>query len=99
LSSRHGSNLRDEAGNRDVRSGAGGGVRVGKQACNNCRYKNAGPAPRWAFIPRGNGYRVALQVAAYYAWNGTFVEGTGVTPDVEEPFSVTAIRNGRDAQL
>src|ERR1700720_2617182 len=47
----------------------------------------------------GNGYRIALPVAAYYTWNGTFLEGRGVTPDVEEPFSVTAIRNGRDAQL
>ncbi len=47
----------------------------------------------------GNGFRIALPVAAYYTWNGTFLEGRGVTPDVEEPFSVTAIRNGRDAQL
>ena len=47
----------------------------------------------------GNGYRIALPVAAYYTWNGTFLEGRGVKPDVEEPFSVTAIRNGRDAQL
>jgi C-terminal processing protease CtpA/Prc len=47
----------------------------------------------------GNGYRIALPVAAYYTWNGTFLEGRGVTPDVEEPFSVMAIRNGSDAQL
>jgi carboxyl-terminal processing protease len=47
----------------------------------------------------GNGYRIALPVVAYYTWNGTFLEGRCVTPDVEEPFSVTAIRNGRDAQL
>jgi C-terminal processing protease CtpA/Prc len=47
----------------------------------------------------GNGFRIALPVAAYYTWNGTFLEGRGVTPDVEEPFSVTAIRNGQDAQL
>jgi carboxyl-terminal processing protease len=47
----------------------------------------------------GNGYRIALPVVAYYTWNGTFLEGRGVTPHVEEPFSVTAIRNGRDAQL
>jgi carboxyl-terminal processing protease len=47
----------------------------------------------------GNGYRIALPVVAYYTWNGTFLEGRGVTPDVEEPFSVTAIRYGRDAQL
>jgi C-terminal processing protease CtpA/Prc len=47
----------------------------------------------------GNGYRIALPVVAYYTWNGTFLEGRGVTPDMEEPFSVSAIRNGRDAQL
>src|SRR5579871_3005015 len=47
----------------------------------------------------GNGYRIALPVAAYYTWNGTFLEGRGVKPDIEEPFSVAEIRNGRDAQL
>ena len=47
----------------------------------------------------GHGYRVAIPVAAYYTWNGTFLEGKGVEPDVGEPFSVAAIRNGFDAQL
>jgi C-terminal processing protease CtpA/Prc len=47
----------------------------------------------------GYGYRVAIPVAAYYTWNGTFLEGRGVTPDVEEPFSIAAIRSGKDAQL
>jgi C-terminal processing protease CtpA/Prc len=47
----------------------------------------------------GHGYRIAIPVAAYYTWNGTFLEGKGVAPDVEEPFSVSAIRNGCDAQL
>jgi len=47
----------------------------------------------------GNGYRIALPVAAYYTWKGTFLEGRGVAPDMEEPFSVSAMRNGRDAQL
>src|SRR5580698_3499021 len=47
----------------------------------------------------GNGYRIALPVAAYYTWNGTFLEGRGVKPDIEEAFSVAEIRNGRDAQL
>ena len=42
---------------------------------------------------------IALPVAAYYTWNGTFLEGRGVAPDMEEPFSVSAIRSGRDAQL
>src|ERR1700682_5823058 len=47
----------------------------------------------------GNGYRIALPVAAYYTWNGTFLEGRGVKPDIEGQFSVAEIRNGRDAQL
>jgi len=47
----------------------------------------------------GHGYRVALPVAAYYTWNGTFLEGKGVAPDVGAPFSVSAIRDGCDAQL
>ena len=47
----------------------------------------------------GNGYRIALPVAAYYTWNGTFLEGRGVAPDMEEPFSVAEMRSGRDAQL
>jgi C-terminal processing protease CtpA/Prc len=40
-----------------------------------------------------------LPVAAYYTWNGTFLEGKGVAPDVGAPFSVSAIRDGCDAQL
>jgi carboxyl-terminal processing protease len=47
----------------------------------------------------GYGYRIAIPVAAYYTWNGTFLEGKGVVPDVEEPFSTAAIRSGTDAQL
>jgi C-terminal processing protease CtpA/Prc len=47
----------------------------------------------------GHGYRIAIPVAAYYTWSGTFLEGKGIAPDVDEPFSVSAIRNGRDAQL
>jgi carboxyl-terminal processing protease len=47
----------------------------------------------------GHGYRVALPVAAYYTWEGKLLEGVGVAPDVEEPFSVQAIREGRDVQL
>lgn len=47
----------------------------------------------------GHGYRVALPVAAYYTWEGRLLEGVGVPPDVEEGFSLEAIREGRDAQL
>ena len=47
----------------------------------------------------GQGYRIAIPVAAYYTWNGTFLEGKGVAPDVAESFSVEAMRNGCDSQL
>jgi len=47
----------------------------------------------------GHGYRVALPVAAYYTWEGKLLEGVGVKPDVEENFSVPAIREGKDVQL
>ena len=47
----------------------------------------------------GFGYRIAIPVAAYYTWNGTFLEGKGVVPDVDEPFSIAAIRSGTDTQL
>jgi carboxyl-terminal processing protease len=45
------------------------------------------------------GIRIAIPVAAYYTWNGTFLEGKGVAPDVGAPFSASAIRDGCDALL
>ncbi len=50
-------------------------------------------------FPVGYGYRVALPVSAYRTWQGTTVEGQGVTPNMLVPFSVEAIRQGRDVQL
>ena len=50
-------------------------------------------------FPVGHGYRVALPVSAYRTWQGTTVEGQGVAPNVQVPFSVEAIRQGRDVQL
>lgn len=47
----------------------------------------------------GNGYRVALPVAAYYTWRGTNLEGCGVLPDIEEPLSPEALWHGEDNQL
>jgi carboxyl-terminal processing protease len=47
----------------------------------------------------GFGYRVALPVAAYYTWNGNNLEGRGVAPTVEEPFSRETVWNGQDNQL
>lgn len=47
----------------------------------------------------GLGYRVVLPVAAYFTWQGTNLEGRGVTPDIEEPISPEALWNGEDNQL
>jgi C-terminal processing protease CtpA/Prc len=47
----------------------------------------------------GFGYRVALPVAAYYTWNGTNLEGTGITPDIDEPLRADALGRGHDNQL
>lgn len=45
------------------------------------------------------GYRIAIPVAAYYTWQGTLLEGKGVTPHIQETFSPEAIRRGEDNQL
>lgn len=47
----------------------------------------------------GYGYHVALPVAAYYTWNGTSLEGQGVTPDVDEPLCADDLWRGDDSQL
>jgi carboxyl-terminal processing protease len=47
----------------------------------------------------GHGYRVALPVAAYHTWNGTNLEGRGITPDISEPLSTAALFGRRDNQL
>lgn len=47
----------------------------------------------------GHGYRVALPVAAYYTWKETSLEGSGVSPDVEEPIGPEALWKGDDTQL
>jgi len=47
----------------------------------------------------GYGYRIAIPVAAYYTWHGNNLEGKGVTPTIEEPFSPEAVWTGHDNQL
>jgi carboxyl-terminal processing protease len=47
----------------------------------------------------GHGYRIGLPVAAYYTWRDASIEGLGVTPDVDQPLSVDALREGLDTQL
>lgn len=61
--------------------------------------KTAGRLVATSAFKVGYGYRIAIPVAAYYTWQGRNLEGAGVTPDLEAPFSVEAVWQGRDPQL
>ena len=61
--------------------------------------KTAGRLVATSAFKVGLGYRVVLPVAAYYTWQGTNLEGRGITPDVEEPLSPEAVWRGMDNQL
>jgi C-terminal processing protease CtpA/Prc len=61
--------------------------------------KTAGRLVATSAFKVGHGYRIAIPVAAYYTWQGRNLEGVGVTPDIEEPFSAEAVWQGRDPQL
>ena len=47
----------------------------------------------------GFGYRVVMPVATYFTWHGSNLEGRGLAPTIEEPFSFEASVQGRDNQL
>lgn len=47
----------------------------------------------------GHGYMVIFPKAAYVTWAGEVFEGRGIQPDVVEPWSASAFREGRDNQL
>jgi C-terminal processing protease CtpA/Prc len=47
----------------------------------------------------GSGFRLALPVVAYRTWSGKMLEGIGVAPDIDLPFSWTAAQTGADPQL
>jgi C-terminal processing protease CtpA/Prc len=47
----------------------------------------------------GHGFRIVIPVATYYTWHGNNLEGKGVAPTIEEPFSPEAQWSGRDNQL
>jgi carboxyl-terminal processing protease len=61
--------------------------------------KTAGRLVATSAFKVGLGYRVVLPVAAYYTWNGTNLEGSGVVPTIEEPLSTDGLLNGEDNQL
>jgi len=61
--------------------------------------KTAGRLVATSAFKVGFGYRVVIPVATYFTWNGTNLEGSGVSPTIEEPFSFEASLHGRDNQL
>jgi C-terminal processing protease CtpA/Prc len=61
--------------------------------------KTAGRLVATSAFKVGLGYRLVLPVAAYYTWNGTNLEGSGVVPTIEEPISTDGLLNGEDNQL
>src|SRR5439155_21128542 len=60
--------------------------------------KTAGRLVATSAFKVGFGYRVALPVAAYFTWQGTNLEGTGIVPDVEESLSTEALFAREDNQ-
>jgi carboxyl-terminal processing protease len=61
--------------------------------------KTAGRLVATSAFKVGFGYRVVMPVAKYFTWHGTSLEGNGVAPSLEEPFSFEASRQGTDNQL
>lgn len=47
----------------------------------------------------GHGYVLGLPGAAYLTWQGTMLEGRGITPDEEVSLSRELLKQGRDSQL
>jgi C-terminal processing protease CtpA/Prc len=61
--------------------------------------KTAGRLVATSAFKVGFGYRVVMPVATYFTWKGTNLEGRGLAPTIEEPFSFEASIQGRDNQL
>jgi carboxyl-terminal processing protease len=61
--------------------------------------KTAGRLVATSAFKVGFGYRVVMPVATYYTWRGANLEGRGLEPMVDEPFSFEASVQGRDNQL
>jgi carboxyl-terminal processing protease len=47
----------------------------------------------------GHGFTIRFPAAGWYTWHGSIVEVHGVSPDVEVPLSMGALRHGKDNQL
>jgi len=47
----------------------------------------------------GSGYILGLPVAAYLTWQGTMIEGKGVTPSIPVTLSPEKLIAGEDTQM
>ncbi len=47
----------------------------------------------------GRGYVLGLPVGAFYTWQGTLLEGKGITPDVEVKQTYDSLKAGQDLQM
>jgi carboxyl-terminal processing protease len=47
----------------------------------------------------GHGFTIRFPAAGWYTWQGSIVEGRGVSPDIEVALSMGALRQGKDNQL
>jgi C-terminal processing protease CtpA/Prc len=61
--------------------------------------RTAGRTLSWSSLPVGHGYYMTIPIGNYLTWEGKSLEGTGVAPDVNVPFSPDAAVAGRDQQL
>jgi C-terminal processing protease CtpA/Prc len=61
--------------------------------------RTAGRTLSWSSLPVGYGYYMTIPIGNYLTWEGKSLEGTGVAPDVNVPFSPDAAIAGRDQQL
>ena len=46
-----------------------------------------------------HGFTLALPIAGYLSWQGTRLDGTGITPDITADWSYSSAAKGRDSQL
>ena len=83
-------------------------VSAGEMVCGFARENNLakilGTETAGRLIPGsgfkvGEGYMLIMPKAAYVTWGGERYEGRGIQPDVQEPWSPEAFRQGRDNQL
>lgn len=61
--------------------------------------KTAGRLVAGSAFKVGFGYRVMFPVAAYFTWHDTNLEGCGITPHIDVPFSPEAAWAGQDSVL